>query len=95
MIKRRIKGSAKAGGVGNDEEITNREQAEEDVVIAGCIVPDEAEEIGELREDEEGTEESWGEEELDPEMVQEGRGEEVEFMKENWTCSNSALWRKR
>ena len=60
---------------------------EGDVEIAGCVVPEDPEQktlIAELEEEDVG-EEFGGEEdddELDPEMVKEGRREEVEFMKE-------------
>ena len=60
---------------------------EGDVEIAGCVVPEDPEQktlIAELAEEDVG-EEFGGDEdddELDPEMVKEGRREGVEFMKE-------------
>ena len=65
--------------------------------IAGCVVPEDPEQktlIAELEEEDVG-EEFGGEEEddeLDPEMVKEGRREEVEFMKEKLEMFEFGTW---
>ena len=65
--------------------------------IVGCVVPEDPEQktlIAELEEDDVGEEFGGGDEddELDPEMVKEGRREEVEFMKEKLGMFEFGTW---
>ena len=74
-----------AGDEGDQDERIARirgDGEDDEVMIAGYIVPDEKEE--EVLEVDEEVELGGGnqDEELDPEMVKEGRKEEVEFMKD-------------
>ena len=65
--------------------------------IAGCVVPDDPEQmtlIAELEEDDVGEDFGGGDDddELDPEMVREGRREEVEIMKGKLDMFEFGTW---